>query len=112
MENAAANSSWEKPLSTSLEDPEAVPYFLWDSPMTVAELRERLKSGSDVERLRLLGKILREARDEEVWKFTTPEEVARDWRKLRVFLGRRRAFWEYLFGAWHEAGLVDALPAR
>lgn len=26
-------------LSTDLDDPSVVPYFLWDEPMTVAELR-------------------------------------------------------------------------
>ena len=29
-------------LSLDLDDPQAVPYFLWDEPMTVAELRSRL----------------------------------------------------------------------
>jgi len=47
-------------LSTRLDDPEAVPYFLWDEPMTVAELRARLQAAAPSERCRLLGKILRE----------------------------------------------------
>ncbi len=51
----------------------AFPYFLWDDPMTNRELRERLDTASTVERMRLLGKILREARDTEVWRFTTPQ---------------------------------------
>ncbi len=63
-------------LSTDLEMPSAVPYFLWDEPMTVAELKRRLAEASAAERMRLLSKILREARDTDVWKFTTPEEVA------------------------------------
>ncbi len=96
--------SWSAPLSTDLDNPEAVPYFLWDQPMTVQELRRRLKTASAPEKTRLLGKILREARDWEVWKFTTPEEVARLWPKLVKHLGRRRSFWEFLFSEWRQQG--------
>lgn len=94
------------PLSTDLDDPEAVPYFLWDQPMTVRELRQRLATASRPERLCLLGKILREARDTEVWKFTTPQEVNRLWPELSRHLGRRRAFWTYLLGQWRRLGLL------
>ena len=95
---------WSAPLSTDLDNPEAVPYFLWDEPMTVRELRQRLKTASAPEKARLLGKILREARDWEVWKFTTPDEVARLWPKLVKHLGRRRSFWEFLFSEWRQQG--------
>ena len=94
------------PLSTDLDDPGAVPYFLWDEPMTVAELRARLEHASPPERRRLLAKILREARDTDVWRFTTPSEVQARWRELSIHLGRRRAFWEFLLGRWRDAGLL------
>jgi hypothetical protein len=89
-------------LSTDLDDPQAVPYFLWDEPLSVAELRARLASSESPERLRLLGKILREARDTDVWRFTTPAEVTTLWPQLQRHLGRRRAFWEFLLGRWRE----------
>jgi hypothetical protein len=92
-------------LSLDLDDPAAVPYFLWDEPMTLAELRSRLRSASGPERLRLLGRILREARDPDVWRFTTPAEVSAHWSELQRFLGRRRAFWEFLLGRWRDLGL-------
>lgn len=94
-------------LSTDLDRDDAIPYFLWDDPMTVAELRHRLATASEPERVRLLGKILREARDPDVWRFTTPEEVRAQWDALSRHLGRRRAFWEYLLARWREAGLLD-----
>lgn len=94
------------PLSTQLEDPNAIPYFLWDDPMTVAELHARLRDASPPERSRLLGKILREARDTDVWHFTTPRDVAAEWNQLAPHLGRRRAFWAYLLGAWREQRLL------
>lgn len=95
-------------LSTNLSDPDSVPYFLWDEPMTVAELRRRLDTGSHAERTRLLAKILREARDTEVWLFTTPDEVHRRWDELAPRLGRRRPFWEFLLGGWREHGLLGS----
>jgi hypothetical protein len=60
-------------LSLDLDDPVAVPYFLWDAPMSVGELRAQLRNAEPEERLRLLGKILREARDPDVRRFTTPD---------------------------------------
>ena len=92
-------------LSLDLDDPSAVPYFLWDAPMTVAELRSRLENASRPERVRLLGKILREARDTDVWRFTTPAEVTGLWPELQRYLGRRRAFWQFLLGRWRELAL-------
>jgi hypothetical protein len=59
-------------LSLDLDDPEGIPYFLWDEPVTLSGLQARLQSASRAERLRLLGRILREARDTDVWRFTTP----------------------------------------
>jgi hypothetical protein len=93
-------------LSSDLDDPASIPYFLWDEPMTVAELRSRLQTASAPERIRLLAKILREARDTEVWGFTTPAEVAGAWADLARHLGRRRHFWEFLLARWREQGLL------
>ena len=95
-----------KPLSSNLNFPSNIPYFLWDEPMTVAELKRKLKSASVEERNRLLGKILREARDTDVWRFTTPLEVCRNWKELEKHLGRRREFWKFLFDFWEKEGLI------
>lgn len=99
------------PLSSDLDDPAAFPYFLWDDPMTNRELRERLKSASPPERMRLLGKILREARDTEVWRFTTPREVAASWPALSRHLGRRRGFWQFLLAVWHRQRRIEFEPS-
>ncbi|MBO0858360.1 MAG: hypothetical protein J2P21_07840, partial [Chloracidobacterium sp.] len=55
-------------LSTDIDDPNSIPYFLWDEPMTVAEFRQRLQTASMAEHVRLLAKLMREARDTDVWK--------------------------------------------
>ena len=93
-------------LSTELNNPAAIPYFLWDEPMTVAEFKQRLVTASAPEQKRLLAKLLREARDTDVWQFTTPQEVWRQWTELLPMLGRRRGFWEWLLNCWHKEGLL------
>ena len=93
-------------LSTNLDLPSSIPYFLWDEPMTVAELKRKLNSASVEERNRLLGKILREARDTDVWEFTTPQFVWRNWDELSKYLGRRRGFWKFLLEFWDKEGLL------
>jgi hypothetical protein len=93
------------PLTSDLTDDDAIPYFLWDAPMTMRELRERLER-SEEDRVRLLGRILSEAREPDVWSFTTPDEVSRRWTQLERYLGRRRDFWEFLLTAWREQNRV------
>jgi hypothetical protein len=94
-------------LSANLADPRAIPCFLWDDPMTVMALRERLPTTSRPEAARLLGKILRETRETDVWLFTTPAEIARRWGDVAPHLGRRRPFWEFLLRRWREEGFLD-----
>jgi hypothetical protein len=93
-------------LSSDLTDPLAVPYFLWDEPLTVAEFRRRLTTASPAEQILLLAELMREARDTDVWKFTSPEEVWRKWPALSLHLGRRRTFWEFLLDHWQNEGLI------
>lgn len=74
--------------------------------MTVAELKRKLNSASIEERNRLLGKILREAKDTDVWQFTTPHEVWENWDELEKYLGRKRGFWKFLLEFWDKEGLL------
>lgn len=93
-------------LTADLSAESGIPYFLWDEPLTLQELRERLQT-SEEERVRLLGKIMREAREPDVWLFTTPREVSRRWDALQSQLGRRREFWIFLLDQWRKLGLID-----
>ncbi len=95
-----------RPLTHDLSRDELRPYFLWDEDLSVAELRERLQQADEPERLRLLGKMLREARDLDVWEFVDPYDVAQVLPKLGRRLGRRRAFWEFLIEGWRADGLL------
>jgi len=91
--------------SDDLDDPAAVPYFTLHSPMTVAEVRQRLADASDPERDRILALVLREAKDRDVWKLTTPEEVVERWGDVEPHLGARRGLWALRLNQWQEQGL-------
>jgi hypothetical protein len=93
-------------LSTNLDSDSAIPYFLWDEPLTVGELKAKIANSSKEERFRFLGKILREAKDTDVWKFTTPQFVWENWNSIEKYLGRRREFWKFLFERWQAEGLI------
>jgi hypothetical protein len=95
-----------RPLSTDLDDPEARPYFLWDEDRTVADFRAALDAASGADRTRLIGKLMREARDPDVWRFVDLREVSEAYGAIRPHLGRRRAFWDYLLDGWRRDGLV------
>jgi hypothetical protein len=84
------------------------PYFLWDEDISIDELAARLHGPDEWDRLRLFGKMLREARDIDVWRFVTPVQVAEVLPKLGRRLGRRRGFWEFLINGWREDGLLRA----
>lgn len=83
------------------------PYFLWDEDISIAELRRELHDEASANRVRLLGKMLREARDIDVWSFLTPREVAHALATVSTRLGRRRAFWEFLIRGWRDDGLLE-----
>lgn len=96
------------PLTATLDDERAVPYFLWDELLTLAEFRERLADPDPETRARYRAKLLREARPGDVWRFLTPAEVARDFASLRDRLGRRREFWEFVLDGWRAHGLLSS----
>jgi len=95
-----------KPLTTDLSRENERAYFLWDEQRTIGEFRRALEEAAGPERRRLIGKLMREARDPDVWRFVTPQEVWADYDRIRPHLGRRRAFWDYLLRAWHCDGLL------
>ena len=93
-------------LSTDLSDPDVVPYFLWDDAMTVSQLEAFLRTASPDDRFRMLGKIVREAKDVDVWRFLTPADLERDWNRIAPYLGRRRSYWQWLLEGWRSQGLL------
>lgn len=84
------------------------PYFLWDVQITEAGLRERLRHPDPYIRAQWQGRVMREARPDEVWAYLTLDEILRDWNYLQRHLGRKRPFWEFLLRGWREDGLLPA----
>ena len=95
-----------RPLTTDLAREDLRPYFFWDEDTSIAELRAAPVAEPREERLRLLGKMLREARDTDVWLFVRPQDVADLLPELGRHLGKRRRFWEYVIERWRAHGFV------
>jgi hypothetical protein len=93
-------------LTADLSRGDLRPYFLWDEDVSIDELRQVLAGPDSPRRDKLLGKMLREARDIDVWIFMTPAEVARALPRLGRRLGRRQRFWQYLIEGWRADGLL------
>lgn len=96
-----------RPLTTDLARADERPYFLWDEDRSVAEFRAALGDAAPPERYRLLGKLMREARDTDVWLFVSPQEVWTNFANIKRYLGRRRPFWTYLLTGWRRDGFLQ-----
>jgi len=95
-------------LTTDMERGDLRPYFLWDEDVSIDELHQLLSSPDSPRRDQVLGKMLREARDIDVWHFVRPAEVARVLERLRRRIGRRYAFWAFLIEGWRRLDLLRA----
>jgi hypothetical protein len=95
-------------LTTDMAREDLRPYFLWDEDVSIGELRVLLRGADSPRRDQLLAKMLREARDLDVWQFVRPVEVARVLERLRRRIGRRYPFWSFLIEAWRSRGLLRA----
>jgi hypothetical protein len=95
-------------LTTDMSRRELRPYFLWDEDVSIGELHRVLAGPDGPRRDQLLAKMLREARDIDVWEFVRPVEVARVLDRLQRRLGRRHGFWRFLIDGWRHHGLLRA----
>lgn len=95
-----------RPLTVDLSQADRRPYFLWDEDTSIVELREILRGPAGFTRDRALGKMLREARDIDVWNFVTPHDVAEALPRIERRLGRRASFWRFLIEGWKRDGLL------
>jgi hypothetical protein len=81
-------------------DQEGRPYFLWDTDMTLARFQELLRTGDRETRAYLTGKLMRQAKPDDVFTFVTTHQIRDLWNDLLPYLGRTRAMWEWLFSVW------------
>jgi hypothetical protein len=93
-------------LSTDLDDANAQPYFVWDVPITYAELRRKLQSRDAGERALWMARVMREARYQDVWKLLKLKDVLEMLPRIEKHLGRMREFWRWLIDGWRADGLL------
>lgn len=104
------------PTSERLLDPDAVPYFLWDTGMTVGEAH-RVIAGTDRDaRDEVIVRILREANTRDVWLFLGWDVIDEAWSRIVGRLGRSRPVWQMLYdfhaGASGEGNAPSSGAAR
>lgn len=89
-----------------LTDGESRPYFLWDCGLTLDEFRRGLEDPDPEVRAYLIGKLMRQAKPDDVFQFVSARTIRDLWPRLNRYLGSSRGFWTWLFDAWEEQGRV------
>ena len=82
------------------------PDFLWDRQIDPERFRAVVNDADQPQHDAWLALLLREARPDEVWRWTTPDHVGEHLERIAPKLGRKRAFWLWLFEGWRRLGLV------
>jgi len=82
------------------------PYFLWDDDLTWDALRAVLQDPAHPQFPYYLGKTLREADFNDIWKLIPVGHVYAHLKESLPFLGRRREYWLFLFRGWEQLGLL------
>jgi hypothetical protein len=89
-----------------LTDASGRPYFLWDCDLTLEEFRRRLEDPDVEVRAYLVGKLMRQAKPDDVFTFVSPGVILDLWPRLVRYLGETRGFWTWIFEAWEAQGRV------
>jgi len=84
------------PTSPKLLDPQAIPYFMWDTRQTVSDVQRILAGPASPPRDEILVRLLREANSRDVWLFATWQHIDEAWARIEHRLGRARPIWELL----------------
>ena len=87
-----------------LVDAQGRPYFLWDCEMSLVEFQRLLATGTQAERAYLIGKLMRQAKPDDVFSFVSLVEIGALWPALRGHLGTARPFWSWLLRSWETPG--------
>lgn len=87
-----------------LVDPAGRPYFLWDCETDLKAFERCLRDPDPDVRAYFLGKLMRQAKPDDVFQFVSLRDIAASWEKLERHLGRTRPFWTWILGRW---GAVD-----
>ncbi len=75
------------------------PYFLWDYDLTDGDVRRILAGDNETERQWMMGRILTNARYEDVWKYLRVSDIVHEFPYLRMRREVKEA-WRYAFTVW------------
>jgi hypothetical protein len=87
-----------------LLDSQGRPYFLWDCDLTLEKFQQGLRDPDPDVRAYLVGKLMRQAKPDDVFNFVTAREIRELWPRVERYLGRSRPFWTWLFERWDAQG--------
>ena len=87
-----------------LLDPSGRPYFLWDCDTDLAAFECGLRDRDPEVRAYLVGKLMRQAKPDDVFRFVNLREIKMLWPRLERYLGRSRSFWVWLLRRWGVIG--------
>lgn len=83
-----------------LVDANGRPYFLWDEDLTLDMFRDRLIDPDPEVRAYYVGKLMRQAKPDDVFTFVNLQEIKALFPLVVRYLGRSREFWIWLLGRW------------
>lgn len=83
-----------------LIDARGRPYFLWDVDLTLDQFRQRLQDPDPEVRGYMLGKLMRQAKPDDVLRFVTLDDICDAWNLAERYLGDSRPFWAWLRDWW------------
>jgi hypothetical protein len=85
-----------------MSDAQGRPYFLWDMDVTLERFEALLREADETTWGWLVGKLMRQAKPDDVFEFVTREAIRERWTAVERHLGRSREFWSWLLGVWEE----------
>jgi hypothetical protein len=77
------------------------PYFLWDEDLTIDKFRALLVDPDLEVRAYYVGKLMRQAKPDDVFTFVKLAEIKTLFPFVVRYLGRSREFWTWLLGRWN-----------
>ncbi len=76
------------------------PYFLWDMEMSLDDFRRALLHEDPNVRAYFVGKLMRQAKPDDVFVFVSVAEIRELWPTVQRYLGRSAAFWSWMLETW------------
>ena len=79
--------------SEKMLDSQGRPYFLWDCDLDVHQFVQRLGDANPAVRGYFIGKLMRQAKPDDVFEFVSARTIREEWDQLEKHLGDKRPFW-------------------